>query len=200
MLNLIGSYGRLVQTLAPLKLYSLSKDSLNSAELSAYAAGLDMINARLEAIYRGSFLELSENDALTRKLHLAGIWDCDDCSVGEKRSMLLYGSRCGRNNPTLENFISLLKSRGITAEVSENPAGESLIMKITDALGQFEQKAYISLRMRDILPCHLEVACTVLYCTFDTHDALNRSFDTLEGLNKSFDEYAEEFSEFWDMR
>ena len=199
MLKLSGSRRRLWDTLAPLGIYNLGEGTLNDAELSAYAAGLDRLFCRLEDIYRGNFIEFSESEALNRKLRLVGIGDCDGCTPGEKRDILMYGSRADANSPTLENFIGNLKSRGITATVAEDAANERLTMKITDVLGQFTGVMDIYFRMLDVLPCHLEVGCTVLYCTFDRHDGLEQSFDTIESLNQSFDQYADRFTQFWDL-
>ena len=195
----MNSLKRLIDTLKPLGLYNLTPQSLNYAELAAYAAGLDDVAARLDALYAGRFIDTATGERLDQRLRQYGVGSAARCTDEEKRTMLHSGGEVNLGDGTAENLLRVLSGLGVVAELIEYAPEERIRITVCDYLGEFGQPFDVYLRIRDALPCHLAWDLELMLTTFDEHDGLGLTFNTLDGYNESFDETARRYAIFWEF-
>lgn len=195
-------FDSMVSLLKPIRLYSLSKDSVVYAELCAYAKGLKIAEELLSEVSAEGFVSTAADYGITE-------WEklIDSTAVYEalpaRRSIIRYTlSRMPWDfNP--EGIVQGLKSIGLYCSAEEDFANRRVTLYGSSYRGSLRAYEDILKRVMQIMPAHLEVTLDFGSYLWESFDADGLAFDDfdllvpswdrfeLEGIVKEDDNYAE---------
>ena len=101
------SYDTMASALRETGLYALSGETLVDAELAAYAAALDVLCERLEALQKDSFLCTAGEEGISRWEALFGLQI--QGSLEERRKVLLQCGAVHSNSNTCGDFLKFFE-------------------------------------------------------------------------------------------
>lgn len=179
------SYDTMASALRETGLYALSGETLVDAELAAYAAALDVLYERLEALQKDSFLCTAGEEGLSRWEALFGLQI--QGSLEERRKALLQCGAVHNNSNTCGDFLKLLESVGIEATILEDPSGQRLCFNCT-GLESTEARANAVAYLERFLPAHLNVILDFRDLSWNTIDHAEKTFDEWDAGNSTWDQ------------
>ena len=163
--------------LRPLRLYSLSGETLVDAELMAYDAGFSIIESRLTTLYNEAFIQTAEGYGLSRREQMLQLWQRPQSNITKRRELLIYRIAVAPNDYTLEGIISSVKAAGLNAHVLEDiPNGRIKIIE-DGFISDFENIDAVKDEVRYMLPAHLDADFEIGNFTWEQFEASGVSFD-----------------------
>ncbi|MBQ4569587.1 MAG: DUF2313 domain-containing protein [Ruminococcus sp.] len=171
---------KLIRAHTPLKIYSIKEGSNLSFELSAYAAGLELVQKELETLEREAFAGSAEGYGLSLWEKLWGA-PRDDLSTAKRREMLLARLSFGYGDFTLEGMRKVLSFLGIEGEIREYPNVFRVTVEVSLENVPRGQRKWIVSQLGAVFPAHIEA--DAVFKGFDWNDSDSRSltFDSMEG-------------------
>lgn len=156
----MDSFTSMKQKLLPLNLYSVSSNSNLSAELLAYAEGLDILFDNLDTMMRECYISTAESYGITEREKLIGA-ERSEYSIAKRRDMLKNREQTLGLSCTPEAFNMMLKSYGLSDfTMTEKFAQQEVVINVYDSLSN-EIKNWINERVEADFPSHLKI--TVAY-------------------------------------
>lgn len=159
------------------------EDELLSAELKAYAAGLELVYDALRDIEKNAFVQTAEDEGLAGFESLFRILPSTD-SVENRREMLLVRGAVTPADHTEKALQKQLSAAGINGKLVAEKGGVLNInvlsvMGISEAAAESEARAF--------LPAHLICVFDFGKYTWDVRDGLNMTWNTLDAQGKTWD-------------
>jgi hypothetical protein len=145
----------LTQNLIPLGFYNLNKNSLIFAELSAYAAALDELFAKIDEVEKECFLGTATGFGLDNMERILGSPQ-KDLPVQARREMLIKRISITENNFTKLGIINSIIASGMRTEIEETPTEEKLHIKCTEILKPLQSNLQYIRSAMEFLPAHIE--------------------------------------------
>ena len=170
---------KLINAHSALKVYSIKEGSNIHTELSAYAAGLELLGAELEKMQDEAFYITASNYGLSMAEKLWGRVR-DDLSIEKRREMILSRCSFGYEDFTLEGMKKVLKFLGINGQIQEYPKLHRVTVIITDKNLTQGQKNWITSQMQALFPAHLEADAVFADFCWDDIEAKNMTFDSMD--------------------
>lgn len=177
-----GTEKRMRAVLEKTGLY-IGEDDLLSAELRAYAAGLELIYDALRDMEKNAFVQTAEDDGLARFESLFRILSSTD-SVQNRREMLLTRGAVTPADHTEKALQRQLLAAGIDGKLVTEKGGVLNInvlrtFGISEAAAESEARAF--------LPAHLICVFDFGKYTWDVRDDLNTTWNGLDAQGKTWD-------------
>lgn len=142
--------------LLPLRLYRFDGNTRVEAELTAAAAGLDLVYQALEELTQEAFLPTAQELGLAmRELSFGS--ERADLPTELRREMLLYRGAVTVNDNTKQSLEQALQSIGIRAELWEAPEEQKLYVLSHEVLDQSVTRYRLKQAALQLLPAHLEI-------------------------------------------
>lgn len=175
------------QKLLPLRLYRMDGGSLVEAELSAAAAGLDLIYERLEQLMREAFVPTAQDLGLSVRERIFGS-ERGELSAAVRREMLLYRGAVTVNDNNRESIERALLSCGLRAQLFENPRAQRLDVVCHEILDQTMTQYRLMQTALRFLPAHLEIVFDFGKITWAYLLGLDKTFAQLEEYGLTWEE------------
>lgn len=158
------------------------EDKWLSAELAAYAKGLELVYDTLSHVRRDAFVQTAEEDGLKAFESLFRVVPSVD-STKNRRAMLLTRGAVTPADHTMEAMQKQLLAAGINGKLVPQKGGVLNInvlstMGISEAAAESEARAF--------LPAHLSLVFDFGKNTWDAQDAVGSSWNVLDLRNKTW--------------
>lgn len=144
----------LKSVLRPLGIYKLSGDTLVDFELTAYAAGLEILNQALQELEREAFIPTAQSYGLTNRESICGKIKISRL-IDERRDMLIYRNSISNTDFTKEGIEKALISVGLKAIINENLDGATIYINCFSVLDDLWTTSEIEAAAKKFLPAHL---------------------------------------------
>lgn len=157
----MDSYNSMKTKLLPLGIYSIGDNSNISAELKAYAEGLDVLFDTLDVMERECFISTAESYGIEERELFIGK-ERSEYSTEKRRNMLLIQEQMidGKCNP--DAFKKLLEGYGLSNfQIVEGFAEQTVTINVYDKLTD-EIKKMIEENINANFPSHLIVTVNYL--------------------------------------
>lgn len=146
----------MIKKLSPLRVYDLREESCVYAELSAFAAGLDVLRDTLEELLKEGFVMTAEGFGLSLSEEITGS-PREDLSLEQRREMISQRQSLGNGDFTLEGIQKVLKAMGVEGEITECPKALRMYIDLRGEIYTPAMKSWLINQARELLPAHLEV-------------------------------------------
>ena len=159
------------------------EDKWLSAELAAYAKGLELVYDTLSHVRRDAFVQTAEEDGLKAFESLFRVVPSVD-STENRRAMLLTRGAVTPADHTVEAMQEQLLAAGINGKLVPQKGGvlnskrRSRPSGISEAAAESEARAF--------LPAHLSLVFDFGKNTWDAQDAAGSSWNVLDLRNKTW--------------
>lgn len=158
------------------------EDKWLSAELAAYAKGLELVYDTLSHVRRDAFVQTAEEDGLKAFESLFRMVPSVD-STKNRRAMLLTRGAVTSADHTVEAMQKQLLAAGINGKLVSQKGGVLNInvlstMGISEAAAESEARAF--------LPAHLSLVFDFGKNTWDAQDAAGSSWNVLDLRNRTW--------------
>lgn len=159
------------------------EDALLSAELAAYAVGLDLIYAALADTERNAFVQTADDTGLAAYESLFRILP-STASAEDRRAMLLARGAVTPADNTEAALQRQLSAAGIRGKLTAEKGGVLNVnvlscMGISEAAAESEARAF--------LPAHLLCVFDFGKNTWDASDGADKTWDALDARGKTWD-------------
>ena len=152
------------------------EDKWLSAELAAYAKGLELVYDTLSYVRRDAFVQTAEEDGLKAFESLFRVVPSVD-STKNRRTMLLTRGAVTPADHTVEAMQKQLLAAGINGKLVPQKGGV-LNINVLSTMGISEARAF--------LPAHLSLVFDFGKNTWDAQDAAGSSWNVLDLRNKTW--------------
>ncbi len=143
--------------LAATGLYTADGTTLVDSELSAYAAGFQLVLDDYTELAREAMVQTAETYGITLREAVLGL-ALPHLTMETRRELLLARLAVGCNDCNVEAVERALQSVGVTAEITEQPEEGAITVTVTGASQvQPRTQAALKERMALFLPAHLLV-------------------------------------------
>lgn len=150
----MDSYTSMKNKLHPIGLYNVTDSSNVSAELKAYAEGLDKLFNMLDEMTREYFIDTAEGYGLSERERFT-TRERSEYSIEKRREMLKIQEQMMGNDCSPNTFRKILEGCGLSDfEITENFSEQTVIITINDTLAD-ETKKYVEERINAEFPVHL---------------------------------------------
>lgn len=150
----MDSYTSMKNKLQPIGLYNVTDSSNVSAELKAYAEGLDTLFNILDEMTREYFIDTAESYGLSERERFT-IRERTEYPTEKRREMLKIQEQMMGNNCSPSTFKKILEGFGLSDfEITENFSEQTVVITINDTLAD-EAKKYVEERINTEFPVHL---------------------------------------------
>lgn len=173
----MNSLNSMRQKLKPLGFYNLNDTSLISAELSAYAQAINIIETLLDEIEKECFLATAQSYGLSIPEKMLGS-EQSDKSYEDRRNSLLYRYSITANDFNKESIEKVLSVAGVNGYIIEVPEQNTMYINCLSLNDEIANKDEIKKQIEEFLPAHLN-------CIFDFR---NLQWDTIDNNDKTFNE------------
>jgi hypothetical protein len=173
----------IIEHLAVLRLYNLTRGTLVYAELAAYDEAFIILEEMLEGILRDAFVQTAGGDALRRFEALTGLPARADVSAQSRRGLIIYRMSVAPHDFSAARMLNSARAAGIDAEIFEDPPNERLRVS---SLALIDPTLHIDLardRLETLLPAHLEWELNFGFTTADDFDSLDLTWNELDALD-----------------
>ncbi len=170
---------RLKKRLSPVKLYNLGKGTLQYAEVSACAAGLEILEEALDELTRECFAETAESFGIERMERLWGKVR-DDLPLAQRREMLNARNSLRSDDFTLHGIGKIFTLLGVGGKITEYPSLDRMVIDITDREYSEGEKNFIRAQSEALFPAHLEKDLVFLGVTWKSFEEKGYDFLTFE--------------------
>lgn len=151
----MGCREYLTDLLRPLGVYDLSDGSVNGAELGAWGAALDAVEAALGRLARESCLLTAEAEGLAA---VEGLLPFTlQGTAEERRAALVTLLGLDRGSFTLESANRALGALGIDGTAAETDRPGRVVITLSGTEEEQEDFAALQAAVAGVLPCHLQV-------------------------------------------
>lgn len=170
---------RIKKRLSPVKLYDLGKGTLQYAEISAFAAGLEILDEALDELTRECFGETAESFGIE---YMERLWGKvrDDLPLTQRREMLRARNSLRSDDFTLLGIGKIFALLGVEGKISEFPSLHRVVIDITDREYAEGEKNFIRAQSEALLPAHLEKDLVFLGITWKSFEEKAYDFLTFE--------------------
>lgn len=150
----MSSYNRMLETLKPLGIYKLDGTTILDCELKSYAVYIDIISDKIDQMFNRIFLDNVTGDSIVRYAKLYSL----PASVTKEllKDIVVRRNRISNTDFTVDGVMRCLKAGGITADLSENFATNTVTVTITDDKKIFTDIAQRNTFIKQVLPCHVK--------------------------------------------
>ncbi len=148
--------------LKPLGIYNLQSGTILNAELSAYAKGLEILEAEIEEAEQECFISTAATYGIEFREGLFGYLKTL-LSTKERRQRLMYRYKITSNDYTKIKIEEAAKACSIDGYIIENEGKMSFDFNCNNSFESEQQKKDAISEIQSFLPAHLN-------CTFDFRD------------------------------
>ena len=142
-------------------IYEITESTRLYAELKAYDAGLQMLHDQLDELLQEALIPTAVSYGLAEKELLFGL-NLSSCTEEERRKLLCMRGAIDVNSFSKADFLNILQSGGIEAEVTESPSTQQIGVRVLSVKGvQTQQDTQTA--VSDYIPAHAE--CTVTFAS-----------------------------------
>lgn len=159
-----GEYLR--QLLRPLGVYDLTSGSYSGGEVEALGAALDGLDAYARDLQKESLVLTAEGDGL-RKMESLFPHLLTAASAADRRQAVSGFLQVSGDSFTAESLSRCLAACGTACMVSETAEPNVVCVRFPKVAGEPENFAEKKAVIESILPCHLEVRYSFVWCTWD---------------------------------
>lgn len=177
---------RLRARLRPLGLYRLDGSTLVDAELSAYAAGLSLLDEELARLEREAFVPTAREEGLTLRERLFG-GGKPSLPLEARREMLLYRGGVTASDSTRERIERAVAAAGVRCSIGENRADGILYLNCMELLNAFTGKQSAQRAAQEFLPAHLETVFDFRDLSWDSLEQRGLTFAVMDAAGRSWD-------------
>ena len=142
-------------------IYEITEDTRLYAELKAYDAGLQMLHDQLDELLQEALIPTAVSYGLEEKELLLGL-NLSSCTEEERRKLLCMRGAINVNSFSKADFLNILESGGIDAEVTESPSTQQIGVQVLSVKGNKTQQE-MQKAVSDYIPAHAE--CTVTFAS-----------------------------------
>lgn len=142
-------------------IYEITEDTRLYAELKAYDAGLQMLHDQLDELLQETLIPTAVSYGLEEKELLFGL-NLSSCTEEERRKLLCMRGAINVNSFSKADFLNILESGGIDAEVTESPSTQQIGVQVLSVKGSKTQQE-MQKTVSDYIPAHAE--CTVTFAS-----------------------------------
>ena len=142
-------------------IYEIKEDKRLYAELKAYDAGLQMLHDQLDELLQEALIPTAVSYGLEEKELLFGL-NLSSCTEEERRKLLCMRGAINVNSFSKADFLNILESGGIDAEVTESPSTQQIGVQVLSVKGNKTQQE-MQKAVSDYIPAHAE--CTVTFAS-----------------------------------
>lgn len=167
--------------LKPLGIYNLQSGTILNAELSAYAKGLEILEAEIEEAEQECFVSTASTYGIELRERLFG-YSKALFSTKERRQSLIYRYKITSNDYTKTKIEEAAKACGIDGYIIENEGKMSFDFNCNNNFESEQQKKDAISEAQSFLPAHLN-------CTFDFRDL---SWDKINENDYTFNQMDQE--------
>ena len=142
-------------------MYEITEDTRLYAELKAYDAGFQTLHDQLDELLQEALIPTAVSYVLEEKELLFGL-HLSSCTEEERRKLLCMRGAVNVNSFSKADFLNILQSGGIEAEVTESPSTQHIgvqVLSVKDGQTQQDTQKAVS----DYIPAHVE--CTVTFAS-----------------------------------
>lgn len=173
--------------LAPLGVYDLRANSINSAELYALGTVLDLVNGRIEHAERETLTATAEDEGLSRRETLFARRPAA-VTPEERRAAIAALLQINGDSLTPGEINRTIRGCGIRAKALELGGGKLRVIfpEVAGVPAEFEQIQKIIL---DILPCHLGVEFYFRYLTWAECEQAGFTWAAVEAAGHTWESF-----------
>ena len=142
-------------------IYEITEDTRLYAELKAYDAGLQMLHDQLDELLQEALIPTAVSYGLEEKELLLGS-NLTSCTDEDRRKLLCMRGAINVNSFSKADFLNILESGGIDAEVTESPSTQQIGVQVLSVKGNKTQQE-MQKAVSDYIPAHAE--CTVTFAS-----------------------------------
>ena len=142
-------------------IYEITEDTRLYAELKAYDACLQMLHDQLDELLQEALIPTAVSYGLEEKELLFGL-NLSSCTEEERRKLLCMRGAINVNSFSKADFLNILESGGIDAEVTESPSTQQIGVQVLSVKGNKTQQE-MQKAVSDYIPAHAE--CTVTFAS-----------------------------------
>ena len=178
---------RIKERLRPVKLYSTDEGTLQDAEISAYAKGIEILDEALEELLRECFAQTAEGFGIERMERLWGRVR-DELSVMKRREMLIARNSLKTDDFTPEGFEKIFALLGVSGQITEYPSLNRVVISITDKEYTAGERAFISSQCEALFPAHLETDLVFLGFPWKLFEEKGYDFLSIDALGYTWND------------
>jgi len=167
--------------LLPLRLYTLSPESLVSAELCAYAQGLDAARQRLDRLMEAAFLQTAPAERLAVWERILGLHP-QSAALPERRAAILARLSLGPPGFTRAETESLLEQAGFSGSLQEDCTAATLRLRFGGGAISLAGCAPLIHAIEQSLPAQLKIWADIPTKSWDALDAASTAFHEWDAL------------------
>lgn len=179
----------LYEALAPLRLYRLRENSLIDRELAAYGAAFLVAEQLLSDAARQAFVQTADSDVLARYEELVGLAPRDGMDVDARRLLVLYRLGAAPFDFHYEGMVNSVRATGMEAEIVENPAGESILVRCLGIVDASLDLDAMKRSVRAVLPAHLICEFEMGELTWDLFDGSAIDWDSFDNTGMTWGDF-----------
>lgn len=173
--------------LRPLNLYKLDEENLINAELSAYAAGLDIINDRLEELERECFVSTATSFGLSTKEKIFNSAH-DSADIQKRRDWILFRGALRNSDFTNSGIKNTMSGCGMNVKLYENVSDGTFGISCLEITDDSATNETLQKRAEEFLPAHLLATFDFGSITWDIVAQNDMSFDEMDAKDLTWDE------------
>lgn len=182
-----SEFQKLQSKLRPLNLYLLSGTTLVDAELKAYAAGIDILNEKLEVLEREAFIATATTYGITERERITGGIKTG-IDINNRRDMLIYRFSITVNDFSKANIEKALRACGLDTTIIEKLDGATIHIDCKGLLDHFDTEQDAIEAAQSFLPAHLSAHFDFRILTWDYIDANDKTFSEMDSANFTWDQ------------
>lgn len=185
----MSSLQKMIDLLRPTGLYRFSDDSNVLKELSAYAAGLDLLNKAFDELEKEAFVQTAQSDGLKfweRLFHLSFIED--DFALRQQRLLGLLSM--ADDALCKKELVDQFALFGATVTIAENISDQKLTVSGVGHIGSHRDMRDIVAEFESIWPAHMGGTLDINAGTWYYWDGCGITFETWGNSGYSFNDYS----------
>lgn len=173
--------------LAPLGIYDLRAESINSAELYALGMALDAVSGKIETTEREALTATAEDEGLSRREALFARRPAA-VTPEERRAAIAALLQINGDSLTPTEINRTIRGCGIRAKALEMGNGTLRVIfpEVAGIPAEFEQIQKIIL---EILPCHLDVEFYFRYLTWTECEQAGYTWAVVEEAEHTWESF-----------
>lgn len=165
-------------SLRPTGVYALTGRTVIDFELASYAEELNPIYDALTLLERESFAATASDYGLTQYARQFCI--PTDGHMEQTRAAVLAMGTVTPENFTKDEMITALKSAGLSCEMTENTAGQSLYLNCPEKIADSDARDAALKTAKLFLPAHLNAELDFRSISWNNIDRADESCDTMD--------------------
>jgi hypothetical protein len=168
--------------LRPLKIYDVDGNNLVTAELKAYASGIDTVKTQMNLLLREGFVQTAQDIGILKKEDLLGV--PPQGVLNDRRDRIL--ELLSRIRGAWDKLSVDEKVSGFSLEEDYESQSIRLVFSNPAELSQLSLSTAVK-ALRSVAPAHLSIKSNYAEKTWTQMDALNYTFIYKDMLDLSFE-------------